>query len=56
MNLVKGTRWKKFSNPGHLLCAIPCFLSDMFLGNHLLFHVDIWYVGGARAEGVHAEF
>ena len=36
--------------------AVCIFLSRAFLGN-CMFHLDdIWYVGGARAEGVHAEF
>ena len=32
------------------------FLSGAFLGNRMPYLDDIWYVGGARAEVVHAEF
>ena len=31
------------------------FLSGTFLGNHMPYLDDIWYVGGARAKGAHAE-
>ena len=32
------------------------FLSGAFLGNSMPYLDDIWYVGGAWAEGVHADF
>ena len=38
------------------LSAVHIFLSGAFLGNRMLYLDDIWYVGGARAEGMHAEF
>ena len=40
------------------MCAVchPGFLSGAFLGNRIPYIDDIWYVGGARAEGAHAEF
>ena len=31
------------------------FLSGAFLGNRMPYLDDIWYVGGASAEGAHAE-
>ena len=37
-------------------CAVPIFLSGAFLRNRMPYLDDIWYVGGARAEVVHAEF
>ena len=37
----------------HNLCIN---LSGAFLGNRKIYLDDIWYVGGARSEVVHAEF
>ena len=36
--------------------AVHGFLSGAYLGNHMTYLDDIWYVGGARSEVVHAEF
>ena len=36
--------------------AVHDFLSGAYLGNHVPYLDDIWYVGGARAEVAHAEF
>ena len=36
--------------------AVHGFLSGAYLGNRMTYRDDIWYVGGARSEVVHAEF
>ena len=36
--------------------AVHAFLSGAYLGNRMTYLDDIWYVGGARSEVVHAEF
>ena len=35
--------------------AVHGFLSGAYLGNHMTYRDDIWYVGGARSEVAHAE-
>ena len=49
---------KRLSNPNICAaCAVCNFLSGAsFLGNRMTYLDDIWYVGGASAEVVHAEF
>ena len=36
--------------------AVHVFLSGIYLGNHMTYLDDIWYVGGSRSEVAHAEF
>ena len=40
----------------HAASAVCAFLSGAYLGNRMTYLDDIWYVGGARSEVVHAEF